>query len=222
MPTAVLLSGGLDSAVLLATEHRDHRPAQPVHVRSGFAWENEERRAIDRLLQHPVFAGVLPLRSLAVDLRDVYPPEHWAIAGTPPAYDTPDEDVYLEGRIITLISKAAVLCGRLRIHRLALGPLANNPFPGASPVFFETMARAMSLGIGRGLAIVTPLASLHKDDVIKLGAELDVPMELSMSCMNPQDGVHCGACSKCRERRDAFAAAGVSDRTSYAVEWTRP
>ena len=218
--TCVLFSGGLDSAVLLALEQRDHPPAQPVHVRSGFAWEDEERRAIDRLLQHPSYAGVAGLITLTVDLRDVYPPTHWAIAGTPPAYDTPDEDVYLEGRNITLISKAAVLCGRLRIHRLALGPLSNNPFPDASPQFFETMARAMSLGTGRELAIVTPLSDRHKDDVIKLGAELGVPMELSMSCMNPRDGVHCGACSKCRERRDAFAVAGVPDRTAYAVEWT--
>jgi 7-cyano-7-deazaguanine synthase len=215
--TCVLFSGGLDSAVLLAAEHRDRPPVQPVHVRSGFAWEDEERRAIDRLLEHPVFAGVSPLRSLAVDLRDVYPAEHWAIAGTPPAYDTPDEDVYLEGRNITLISKAAVLCGRMRIHRLAMGPLANNPFPDASALFFDTMARAMSLGLGRELAIVTPLAALHKDGVISLGAEMGVPMELSMSCMNPRAGVHCGACSKCRERRDAFAAAGVADRTAYAV-----
>ena len=215
--TCVLFSGGLDSAVLLAMEQRDHPPAQPVHVRSGFAWEDEERRAIDRLLGHPAFTGVSPVISLAVDLRDVYPPQHWAIAGTPPAYDTPDEDVYLEGRNITLISKAAVLCGRLRIHRLALGPLANNPFPDASPQFFETMARAMTLGIGRELAIVTPLSAFHKDDVIRMGAALGVPMELSMSCMNPQAGVHCGACSKCRERRDAFAAAGVPDRTAYVV-----
>ena len=219
--TCVLFSGGLDSAVLLAKEQRDHSPAQPVHVRSGFAWEDEERYAIDRLLEHPAFTGVSPVRSLAVDLRDVYPPDHWAIAGTPPAYDTPDEDVYLEGRNITLISKAAVLCARLRIHRLALGPLANNPFPDASQSFFDTMARAMSLGTGRDLAVVTPLTSLHKDDVIRLGAELGVPMELSMSCMNPGNHIHCGACSKCRERRDAFAAAGVPDRTAYAVEWTR-
>ena len=83
------------------------------------------------------------------------------------------------------------------------------------------MARAMSLGIGRELAIVTPLSGLHKDDVIKLGAAIGVPMELSMSCMGPQEGEHCGACSKCRERRDAFAAAGIADRTAYAVEWTR-
>src|SRR5262245_39890596 len=188
--TCVLFSGGLDSAVLLALEQRDRGPAQPVHVRSGFAWEDEERYAIDRLLEQPTFAGVSPVRSLAVDLRDVYPPEHWAIAGTPPAYDTPDEDVYLEGRNITLISKAAEPCARMRIHRLALGPLANNPFPDASQSFFDTMARAMSLGTGRELAIVTPLTSLHKDDVIKLGAELGVPMELSMSCMNPRNHIH--------------------------------
>lgn len=219
--SCVLFSGGLDSAVLLALEQRDHSPAQPVHVRSAFAWEDEERRAIDRLLPHPAFAGVQPLITLTVDLRDVYPLQHWAIAGTPPAYDTPDEDVYLEGRNITLISKAAVLCGRLRIHRLALGPLANNPFPDASPEFFETMARAMSLGVGRALSIVTPLSDRHKDEVIKLGVELGVPMELSMSCMSPKNSVHCGACSKCRERRDAFAAARVPDRTAYAVDWPR-
>jgi 7-cyano-7-deazaguanine synthase in queuosine biosynthesis len=78
--------------------------------------------------------------------------------------------VYLEGRNITLISKAAVLCGRLRIHPLALGPLANNPFPDASPVFFETIARAMSLGIGRELAIVTPFSGLHKGRRDQAGA----------------------------------------------------
>ena len=219
--TCVLFSGGLDSAVLLALEQRDHPVAQPVHVRSGLAWEDEERRAIDRLLQHPSYAGVQPLITIAVDLRDVYPPQHWAIAGTPPAYDTPDEDVYLEGRNITLISKAAVLCARLRIHRLALGPLSNNPFPDASPQFFDTMAQAMSLGLGRHISIVTPLTDRHKDDVIKLGVELAVPMELSMSCMNPRGGVHCGACSKCRERRDAFEVARVPDLTEYAVQWTR-
>ena len=78
------------------------------------------------------------------------------------------------------------------------------------------MARAMSLGLARDSTIATPLASLHKDDVIKLGAELGVPLELTLSCMNPSgDGVHCGACSKCRERQHAFRDAGVEDPTRY-------
>jgi 7-cyano-7-deazaguanine synthase len=44
-----------------------------------------------------------------------------------------------------------------------------------------------------------------------------VPLELTLSCMNPKDDRHCGQCSKCRERRDAFNEAGVADPTTYAV-----
>jgi 7-cyano-7-deazaguanine synthase len=140
----VLFSGGLDSAVLLTLEARAHAPVLPVHVRAGLAWEPAERRAIDRLLAAPPLAGrVSRLTTLTVDMREIYPESHWAVAGHPPAYDTPDEDVYLEGRNIILLSKAAVLCARHRIPRIALGPLAGNPFPDATPEFFSTMARAL-------------------------------------------------------------------------------
>jgi 7-cyano-7-deazaguanine synthase len=214
--SAVLFSGGLDSAVLLALERRDRDPVWPMHVRAGLAWEEAERRAIDCLLAAAPFAGrVQPLQTLTVDMRDVYPPTHWAVVGRPPAYDTPDEDVYLEGRNIVLISKAAVLCARLGIERLALGPLAANPFPDATPDFFGAMARAMSLGLGRPFSIATPLVHLHKEDVVQLGLALGVPLELTLSCMNPSGDEHCGECSKCRERRDAFVAAGVTDPTDY-------
>src|SRR6185369_10410719 len=115
---------------------------------------------------------VAPVITLSFDMREVYPQTHWAITGTPPAYDTPDEDVYLEGRNIVLISKAAVLCGRLNIQRLALGLLAGNPFPDSTPEFFEVMSRAMSLGLGSPLDIVAPLTTMHKEDVIRLGRQL--------------------------------------------------
>ena len=221
--TCVLFSGGLDSAVLLAADARDHAPVWPVHVRAGFAWEDAERRAIDRLLAAPPFAGrVSPLTSLTVDMRDVYPATHWAVTGTPPAYDTPDEDVYLDGRNIILLSKAAVLCARRDVGRIALGSLSNNPFPDATPEFRQAMARALSLGLAHDLEIVTPLASLHKDAVVRLGIDLGVPLQLSMSCMNPQGDRHCGQCSKCRERQDAFREAGLDDPTAYAHQWAGP
>src|SRR3982751_6992870 len=99
MADIVLFSGGLDSAVLLAMELSRGGGVQPVHVRAGLAWEDAEARAIQRLLDSPPFAGhVAPVRTLTVDMRDIYPPSHWAVAGHPPAYDTPDEDVYLDGR----------------------------------------------------------------------------------------------------------------------------
>jgi 7-cyano-7-deazaguanine synthase len=163
----------------------------------------------------------MPLETIGIDMRDVYPPTHWAIRGDPPAYDTPDEDVYLEGRNIVLISKAAVLCARLDIGRLVLGPLQGNPFPDATPEFFQTMARAMSLGLARPLAIAAPLRDFHKEDVIKMGTDLQVPLQLTLSCMNPAGPLgqdHCGRCSKCRERHDAFKAAGIPDPTTYAVK----
>jgi 7-cyano-7-deazaguanine synthase len=156
---------------------------------------------------------------LEFNMRDVYAPTHWAVRGEPPAYDTPDEDVYLAGRNIVLLTKGAVMAAALKASRLVLGTLANNPFPDATPHFFAAMSRALSLGLDHQLEVVTPFAGLHKDAVIKLGTELGVPLEHTLSCMNPIDGlvpVHCGLCSKCRERRDAFASAGVEDRTAYA------
>src|SRR3990172_4839114 len=203
--SCVLFSGGLDSAVLLALEQQTYDLVWPVHIRAGLAGEEAERRAIDRLLAAPAFAsGVSPLTTLAVDMRDVYPPTHWAVAGRPPAYDTPDEDVYLEGRNLVLLAKAGVFCARQGISRIALGSLAGNPFPDATPEFLRTMARALSLGLAGDLDVVTPLARHHKDAVVRLGRDLGVPLELSLSCMNPAGDRHCGRCSKCRERRDAF------------------
>jgi len=215
--TAVLFSGGLDSAVLVAHEARQG-PVRPIYVAAGLAWEAVEERFVARLLSAGAFGPrVRPVVRLAVDMRDVYPASHWAVRGEPPGYHTPDEDVYIDGRNIVLLSKASVWCARHAVVRLAIGPLAGNPFPDASPEFFAAMARALSLGLAHEIAIAAPFAGLHKEEVIRMGASLGVPLELTLSCMNPEGDVHCGRCSKCRERQHAFAAAGVEDRTIYAA-----
>ena len=216
MATAVLFSAGLDSAVLAAAEARNGR-VHPIYVSCGLAWEAQELEAVDRLLATPAFDGVSPIARLTFPARDLYPATHWALTGNPPAFDTPDEDVYLAGRNVMLLSKAAIHCARQSVHRIALATLSNNPFPDATPEFFAALGRALSLGLNHEIDVATPFAALHKEDVVKLGVELDVPLELTLSCMNPQAGKHCGLCSKCRERRDALHEAGVEDRTQYAV-----
>jgi len=211
----VLLSGGLDSAVLAASEARTRR-VHPVYVVGGLAWEAGELALVRELLEHPPLAGAtMPLVTLEFSLRDVYPPSHWAIRGTPPGYDTPDEDVYLHGRNVALLSKAAVYAASRKITRLAVAPLSNNPFPDATPEFFAAFSKALSLGLGSPIEVSTPFDQIHKDEVIKLGASLGVPFALTLSCMNPVGARHCGLCSKCRERRDAFFEAGVPDPTIY-------
>ena len=213
-PTAVLFSAGLDSAVLAAAEAQ-HGPVHAVYVSCGLAWESEELDAVDRLLATPAFRSVRPLARLTFTAQDLYPATHWAITGKPPAFDTPDEDVYLTGRNVMLLSKAGIYCAQHGLNRIAMGTLAGNPFPDATPAFFDTMGRALSMGLNQPIEITAPFASLHKSDVIQLGVKLGVALELTLSCMNPQREEHCGQCSKCRERRDAFNEAGVNDPTEY-------
>jgi len=218
--TAVLLSAGLDSAVLAASEARSGR-VHPIYVSAGLAWEASELAALERLLAAAPLAGALaPLARLSFTVADLYPATHWALRGEPPAFDTPDQDVYLTGRNVALLSKAAIYCAGRGIGRIALGPLAGNPFPDATSQFFDAMARALSLGLAHAIVVDAPFASMDKSEVIRLGMELGVPLALTLSCMNPQNGrhaLHCGRCSKCRERRDAFGEAGVTDPTAYSV-----
>jgi 7-cyano-7-deazaguanine synthase len=222
--TAVLFSSGLDSAVLVADE-ATRTVVHPVYVSVGLAWEAAERETAARFLKWAALGDrVQPLTVLHFAMTDVYPPTHWAIRGTPPAYDTPDEDVYLTGRNVVLLAKAGTWCAQHRIRRIVLGPLAGNPFPDATPAFFAKMADALSAGLAHPLDVATPFRELHKVDVIARGVELAVPFELTLSCMNPVAGngdsglpyLHCGACSKCRERLDAFREAGLPDPAPYA------
>ena len=220
MSTLVLLSGGLDSAVLAAHEAQ-HGRVRPVYVSVGLAWEAAELAMIEHLLAAPVFANLDPLTRVEVTMRDVYPPSHWAMRGVPPAYDTPDEDVYLTGRNLVLLAKAGVVAATTSASRIALGPLAGNPFPDARPEFFTAMSRALSLGLDHAIEIATPFLDWQKEEVIRRGVVLGVSLELTLSCMSPVTNAnelprHCGLCSKCRERRDAFAAARVPDPTTYA------
>ena len=221
----MLFSGGLDSAVLLAEEGA-RGEAQPVYVSVGLAWEAIEHAAIGQLMATSAFRGVPPPVTLTVDMRDVYATTHWAVQGKPPAYHTPDEDVYLPGRNVVLLAKAGIFCAGAGIGRIVMGTLRHNPFPDATPEFRAAMARALSLGLAHQLSVDAPYAELSKTEVVRRGAALGVPLELTMSCMSPHvvlptwgtsaPARHCGACSKCRERHDAFVDAGTIDPTVYA------
>ena len=214
-PVAVLVSGGLDSAVLAACEAQRVR-VQPIYVSCGLPWEPSELACLEHFLAgyqapHPF----LPLVRLELPVGDVYPGTHWAMRGAPPAYESSDKALYLVGRNIALLTKAGIYCSFAGLRRIVLGQLEGNPFPDATPEFLSAMARALSLGLDHPLEISFPFISRTKTDIIRLGASLKVPFELTLSCLRPKDGVHCGACGKCRERHEAFVASGVEDRTRY-------
>jgi 7-cyano-7-deazaguanine synthase len=175
---------------------------QPLYVRVGLAWERAEREAIARFIEAAALGSrVRPL----------------AVQGQPPGYHTPDEDVYLPGRNVILFGKAAVFCAAAGIGRMVIGTLDHNPFPDATPAFRAAMQTALSLGLAHTISIEAPYATRRKADVICRGAELGAPIAATLSCMKPTEGLmHCGLCSKCRERHLAFVEAGVADPTTYA------
>jgi 7-cyano-7-deazaguanine synthase len=80
------------------------------------------------------------------------------------------------------------------------------------------MAEALSLGLAHDVRIDAPYARLDKTEVVRRGIALGVPLDLTLSCMNPvmPEPQHCGVCSKCRERHDGFVDAGMPDPTRYA------
>ncbi len=212
-PIAVLVSGGLDSAVLLGTAARRRPAVYPLYVRTGLAWEDAERDCLGRFLGELREPGLRPLVTLDLPVADLYG-DHWSLTGHDvPGADTPDEAVYLPGRNVLLLSKALLWCHLHGVPALALATLAANPFPDATPEFFQSFAAAVNSAVGGWAEVVTPFAGLSKAEVIRRGR--DLPLRHTLSCLRPAGDRHCGRCNKCAERRAAFAAAGVPDPTEY-------
>lgn len=227
----VLVSGGLDSDVLLSELAERYQSVVPVYVRQGLAWERAElywlKKFISALQASPrprlsprkraLGEGrIRPLRILSLPMQDVYG-SHWSLGGRPvPGSRSADSAVYLPGRNLALTVKAAVLCAREGIREIALGSLGDNPFPDATPAFFRTWGQALSQGLKVPLVIRAPYRSQNKAEIIHKGRGL--PLELSFSCIAPKGYRHCGRCNKCAERRRAFREAGVFDKTPLAAK----
>jgi len=211
----VLVSGGLDSAVLLRDTLRAHRLVRPLYVRAGLHWERIEIQALRRFLGSLHSPRLLPLAIIEMPMADLYG-RHWSVSGRGgPRYHDGDETVYLPGRNIALFSKAATFCALHRIPVLVSGILSANPFPDGTPAFFRAMERALSRGLGAPLRLRAPFRRMTKDRVVRRGR--DLRLDLTVSCVRPlRGGRHCGGCSKCAERARAFRDAGVPDPTAYA------
>jgi 7-cyano-7-deazaguanine synthase len=210
---AVLVSGGIDSAVLLGEALRRRDAVYPLYVRCGLFWEGVELEHLRRYLAALDGPSLRPLHVLEVPVRDLYGP-HWSLSGEGvPGSDTPDEAVFLPGRNVLLLGKALLWCHLHGVGAVALAPLESNPFPDATPEFFAAFEAAVNRAVGGRVRVRQPYLGLPKSDVLRRGRRL--PLGLTFSCIRPVRGRHCGACNKCAERRKGFADAGLPDPTPY-------
>jgi 7-cyano-7-deazaguanine synthase len=213
---AVLVSGGLDSAILLAEATRIYSVVHPLYVRVGSVWESVEQEYLLRFLAAIECPALRPLTVLTEPVADLYGP-HWSLTGqNTPGRDTPDDAVFLPGRNVLLLAKPLLWCHLHGVPELATAPLASNPFPDATPEFYDDFAELVNRAVGGSVRVLRPYAEmgLHKSDVLRRGVGL--PLEHTFSCIHPVRGLHCGRCNKCAERQAGFAAAGSTDPTQYA------
>jgi 7-cyano-7-deazaguanine synthase len=211
---AVLISGGLDSAILLGAALRDGATVFPLFTRCGLYWEKVELAYLQRYLQALRGPHLQPLTILEQPVADLYG-EHWSITGLKvPDAQSPDKAVFLPGRNVLLLTKALLWCHLHQVPALALGSLQTNPFPDATPEFFQGLERTLNQAVEGQVEIRRPFAGMKKRAVMLLGK--DLPLEHSCSCIRPDKDLHCGQCNKCAERQQAFQEAGLPDPTRYA------
>lgn len=217
---AVLVSGGLDSAILIHYYLKKKYTVQPIYVSAKHVWENAELYWLKRFLNTQRSSNLKPLALLSFHASDLYQ-THWSVTGKKiPGAKTPDRAVYIPGKNLLLISKATVFCALRKIPEIALAPLNMNPFNDATPDFFHDLEKVCSKGLNFKIKIRTPFRQWNKNKVINFGKKL--PLELTFSCLSPRETakkkyLHCGKCGKCAERKKAFKNTGLRDLTPYAI-----
>jgi 7-cyano-7-deazaguanine synthase len=224
-PAVVLLSGGLDSATALAWARAEGMACHTLAVDYG------QRHRVELLAARRVAAalGAVSHRELAVDLRAIGGSALTDTIEVP--RDRPAAEIgagipvtYVPARNTVFLSLALGLAETLSASDLVAGmnALDYSGYPDCRPEFvraFEALARvATRAGVsGTHTTVHTPLMSLDKAGIIRLGVSLGVDYALTHSCYDPApDGAACGGCDACILRRNGFAAALVADPTRYA------
>lgn len=204
----VLVSGGVDSAVLAAELLEKGREVHPLYVRCGLRWEDAEiaslRRFLGALRRRRFKGRLMPLSVAEAPVQPLIG-RHWSLSGKKvPAAGSPWESVYLPGRNLLLLAEAGLFCARRGIPAVAQAVLKGNPFADASPGFRRAMERVLLSGLGARVRVEAPYAKLTKPQVLRRVDGL--PLHLTFSCLRPNRGGHCGRCSKCEERFEGFEA----------------
>lgn len=217
----ILVSGGLDSATVLAMARAEGYDCYAL------AFDYGQRHRAELLAASRVASGlgaiehkVIPLDLTAIGgsaLTDdqIAVPDHSDDGGIPITYVPARNTVFLS----IALGWAEVL-GADDIF-IGVNAVDYSGYPDCRPEFiqaFETMANlATKAGVeGHPLRIHTPLIDLSKADIIRQGQALGVDYSLTVSCYQADsDGRACGRCDSCYLRREGFIAAGVADPTRY-------
>jgi len=217
----VLLSGGMDSAAVIAIAQEQGFDVHALSVRYGQRHTSE----LDAAARVATAMDVTAHKTVDVDLRsiggsaltdDIDVPEAGG-AGIPVTYVPARNTIMLSLALgwAEVLGAADIFCG--------VNAVDYSGYPDCRPEFVDAFERLANLATkagveGAGIRVHAPLQRMGKGDIVREGVRLGVDFGLTVSCYSadPQ-GLACGHCDACRLRADGFTAAGVEDPTRYVV-----
>lgn len=220
-PAVILLSGGLDSATVLAMARQQGYACHALSIAYGQR-HSAELLAAKRLADK---AGCASFRQVDMDMRLI---GGSALTDQSIAVPTEESDdipvTYVPARNTVFLSLAMGLAEVVGAQDVFLGVNAvdYSGYPDCRPAFLEQFSRLSQVATkagaesGEPLRIHAPLLHLGKDEIIKQGLALGVNYAETVSCYQAdENGRACGVCDSCRLRRKGFEQAGVDDPTNY-------
>jgi 7-cyano-7-deazaguanine synthase len=216
----VLLSGGLDSATVVAMAKADGYACYSMSFDYGQR-HRAELQAAERVAQH---LGVVEHKVIGMNLNGI-----GGSALTDSRIAVPEElgegipVTYVPARNTLFLSLALGWAEVLGARDIFIGVNAvdYSGYPDCRPEFVEAFERLANLATkagveGRGFSIHAPLQDLSKGEIIQAGERLGVDYSMTVSCYQAdEDGRACGKCDSCRLRAAGFDEAGVADPTRY-------
>ena len=221
MRAVVLLSGGLDSATVLAIARNEGRECHAISFLYGQRHEIElaaARRVAKAIgaVEHVFYPLDLRVFGASALTADIDVPKDVASAPGIPI-------TYVPARNTIFLSLALGFAEAREAHEIWIGVNAvdYSGYPDCRRDFIDAFQQVILRGTRSGVEkgepkIVAPLIQMTKADIIRRGVALGVDYSLTHSCYDPgREGRACGHCDSCIIRRKGFEEAGVKDPTKY-------
>jgi 7-cyano-7-deazaguanine synthase len=223
-PKAVVcLSGGMDSCVCAALAARDYE-VYAVHFSYGQRTEGRELRSAEEVAR---IVGVRDLLHLKIDLFRRIGGSALTDAAIAVPMASADEATigsevpvtYVPFRNAHFLSAAVSWAEVLGAQTVFIGAVEQDSsgYPDCRPAYYDAFNELIKKGTKEGdIRVATPLITMRKSEIVRLGVELGAPFHVSWSCYSGESEA-CGVCESCVLRLRAFREAGAVDPIQYAV-----
>jgi 7-cyano-7-deazaguanine synthase len=209
----VVLSGGPDSSTVAYWAKSQEYDVYALTFKYGQIAEKETDCARKIALELTVPHKIIDLSSLKTIFGGVTSLCDEAITMTSGFSET----IIVPFRNAIFLSVAVAYAVSIGADRILYGAQGSDEqfYPDCRKEFYKAFEKAAQLGTCRPISIEAPFSNMRKSELLRIGAELGVPLQNTWSCY--RDGAtHCGKCESCVNRRNAFRESGVFDPTEYA------